>query len=630
MKALKSSSLLLLLSLVSYLLKAQPAGTIAYTDVAAFKDSVFLNNCPLFIDSNNAVSAGEALQKSWLSLREYQIKKHVPADWVTKRVYLRLDITNPGATTDSIYFFPGISFRSIQLFAIRHGNSLQPVPDLSRTDGFQPLEIAPGTKQSFIAELHFTKTVFNSLVPQLIQKNYLTKYQKIHYQKNDLLPVVSYLFSGVLLMMIIFSCANFFLSGKKEFALNGCYVTCTFILFFLSTWFEKKAGIAASLFLSYFAFALLVTGTIFYIAFTRKFLNTKTNFPLLNKLFIYEEWFLALVLLFFTFLHFFTDYFQLQHLLENGMKITALAIGIVYIVVALIQKNRLLNYLAIGNAMLIAFAIVSFCLLILSKGRVGIFSSPLFYYELGIVCELMFFLLGLTYKNRVELIEKIQEQEALKLEAEKQSYETKLVILNAKQKERNRISADMHDDLGAGITAIRLYSELAKNKPGKDILPEIEKISYSANELLNNMNAIIWAMSSSNDSLENMISYIRSYSQEYFENTGIRCRINIMEELPDMVVWGEIRKNVFLVIKETLNNVLKHAKATEVTITLTKVPDGLALYIQDNGVGIDLEKVRRFGNGLKNMKKRMEDMKIDFSIENNNGTLVTLHYAINL
>jgi len=186
----------------------------------------------------------------------------------------------------------------------------------------------------------------------------------------------------------------------------------------------------------------------------------------------------------------------------------------------------------------------------------------------------------------------------------------------------------MHDELGAGITAIRLYSELAKSKTEKEVMPEIEKISDSANELLTNMNAIIWAMSSNNDSLENMVAYIRSYSQEYFENTGIKCKINIMEGLPDIVVWGEFRKNVFLVIKETLNNILKHSKATEVTITLTKVQGGLSLYVQDNGMGINLEKVRRFGNGLKNMKKRMDEMNIQFSIENNNGTLITLHYPM--
>jgi len=113
------------------------------------------------------------------------------------------------------------------------------------------------------------------------------------------------------------------------------------------------------------------------------------------------------------------------------------------------------------------------------------------------------------------------------------------------------------------------------------------------------MNAIIWSMSSSNDSLGNMVAYIRSYSLEYFEDSGIACRITIPENLPNIVVSGEIRRNVFLVVKEALNNVLKHSRATEVTITLERVTDGLKLFIHDNGTGIDFDKLRQFGNGLK-------------------------------
>ncbi|HQY11942.1 MAG TPA: histidine kinase, partial [Ferruginibacter sp.] len=215
-----------------------------------------------------------------------------------------------------------------------------------------------------------------------------------------------------------------------------------------------------------------------------------------------------------------------------------------------------------------------------------------------------------------------------KLEAEKKEFESRLAVINAQQEERNRISADMHDDLGAGMTTIRLYSELAKSKLSDNPIPEIEKISSSANELLNKMNAIIWSMSSSNDSLGNMIAYIRSYALEYFEDSGVNCRINIPENLPNIEVIGEIRRNVFLVVKEALNNILKHSKATEVEITLERNGDELSLYIQDNGIGINLNSLRQFGNGLKNMKKRMNDVSIEFSIENRNGTLVTLRRKV--
>ena len=116
---------------------------------------------------------------------------------------------------------------------------------------------------------------------------------------------------------------------------------------------------------------------------------------------------------------------------------------------------------------------------------------------------------------------------------------------------------------------------------------------------------------------------------EYFEDTGVTCKIKIPENLPNIQVIGEIRRNVFLVVKEALNNILKHAKATEVNITLIRVEDGLTLYIQDNGKGINMDSLRQFGNGLKNMKKRMQDIDIDFAIENKNGTLITMHRKIN-
>ena len=270
-----------------------------------------------------------------------------------------------------------------------------------------------------------------------------------------------------------------------------------FLLFFTSTYFAKKSGVVASFFISYGSFFLLVAGSVSYIAFTRKFLDTATNFPRLNKLFKAEEALFVLVLVIFTYLNFFTEALKLQALLENCMKISALLVGIVYIVTSFIQKNRLLNYLAAGNVMLIGFSIISFYFLLFPLHNKGLFSYAILYYELGVVSEIIFFMLGLTYKNRIEIIDKTKEQEMLKLETERQSYETKLAVLNAQQQERNRISADMHDDLGAGITAIRLYSELAKAKLTEaGSVMEIERISSSANELLNNMNAIIWAMSS--------------------------------------------------------------------------------------------------------------------------------------
>ena len=599
------------------------------TDVSLFEElNPIAHKCLLFIDSNNNIRPDNILQDQWIKYNSLKIKHFIPGDWITKTLYIKFTLQNSSPVADTVFFYPGNSFRSIVLYKIPSVSRLQMVKDKSEKDGFQPIELTQGEKTTFVAELHFSKRKFNTLNLNIIQKNYLSKFQKLFYTLTYDELVAGYLLSGLLLMMIFYNAANFFISRKKEFLYNCCYAICMFGLVFFNTYIERRSGVFASFFMGYLAFALLLIGTIFYMAFTRRFLDTKINYLLLNKLFSYTEKGLLALLLCYSYIYFFTNNFWMQSVVENCTKVIVLAIGVWYIVIGIKQNNKLFNYLVIGNAILIFFSIISFLLIVLPITRSSFFSSALLYYEFGVVCELIFFLLGLTYKNRTELIEKIKEQEALKLGAEKQIFETKIAVLNAQQEERNRISADMHDDLGAGVTAIRLFSELAKRRLGKDTIPEIEKISSSANELLNNMNTIIWTMNSSNDSFGNMVAYIRSYALEYFENTGVNCIVHVDTDLPDFPVNGEIRRNVFLVIKEALNNILKHAKATEVSLALKKDKTGISLFIQDNGIGIDFDNLRMFGSGLKNMKERMTKSSIEFSIENKNGTLVTLHRGI--
>ena len=148
---------------------------------------------------------------------------------------------------------------------------------------------------------------------------------------------------------------------------------------------------------------------------------------------------------------------------------------------------------------------------------------------------------------------------------------------------------------------------------------EIERISQSADDILNKMNAIIWSMNSKNDSLGNLISYIRAYATEFLEGTSVKCKVNVPDFLPEQELTGDKRRNIFLCVKETLNNMLKHSKAQAITIDI--VADGvLKIKIHDDGVGIDLQKIRQFGNGLENIDRRMKSIGGDFKIENNNGT----------
>lgn len=599
-----------------------------YVDIAAIDDSAsIVKKSLLFFDSADIATISNLPQQNFVPFANYRLEKGIPARLVSKYAYIKMGISNTGEKIDTFYLFPGMLFDKIILYEQTAEGNLKFAADGS-AKGYCTLLMEPGQKKIYFVQLDLCRQDYNRLRPQLIQKNYLRTYQSVFRSSNSDILSVGFLLSGMLFLMLLFIIVNFILTGKKEFLYYFGYALLMFLLVFFYALLGGIWGSFSSFVYGYFDVFLLILGNVFYLAFSRHFLNTKVNYKTLDKVFKIEEWLLMVLLAAFTFTHFFTESYIIERLLENLMKIIILSIGIVFIIIAFKQKERLIGYLALGSAFAIFWNIISLTIILMGIPPYSIFFHALFYHDIGLVFALAFFLLGLTYKNRRELVEKIKEQEALKLDVEKKDFENQIAIIKAQQEERNRISADMHDDLGAGMTTIRLYSELAKGRIGDTPIPEIEKISSSANELLNKMNAIIWSMSSSNDSLGNMIAYIRSYSLEYFEDSGINCRITIPENLPNIVVSGEIRRNVFLVVKEALNNVLKHSGATEVSITLERVHDGLKLFIHDNGKGIDFEKLRQFGNGLKNMKKRMDDINIHFSIENNNGTLITLHRVI--
>lgn len=359
----------------------------------------------------------------------------------------------------------------------------------------------------------------------------------------------------------------------------------------------------------------------------KKFLDTKNKHPFLTRLYDTGIIILYLSMITYSFLHYFADNYIVEYMVENLTKILLLAMIIVFLVYSIRHReDKLLRYLFWGNLFLFLFSLMSQLGIMLLKqfrSLPGIFSNSIFYYEIGLFLELVFFLAGLNYKNRKNIITQTKERETLKAQNLLQEYEKKIAVYKAQQEERQRISADMHDELGAGMTAIRLMSEIARNKMKENTPPEIDRISQSADDVLNNMNAIIWSMNSGNDTLDNLISYIRSYSIEYFDNTPLQCKVNVPADVPEKELTGDKRRNIFLCVKETLNNTLKHSGGSLVTITI-QANKSLHIIITDNGNGIDKENIRQFGNGLKNIARRMEAIGGTYSIENCNGTITTL------
>jgi len=207
-----------------------------------------------------------------------------------------------------------------------------------------------------------------------------------------------------------------------------------------------------------------------------------------------------------------------------------------------------------------------------------------------------------------------------------------LIGLEKKQaieKERTRIATDMHDDMGAGLSRIKVLSETIKfeNQRGIVDAAHLQKISSYSEEMMEKMGEIVWALNQRNDSVDDLLGYTRAYATDYLTTHDIHCIFHAPAEHPEIFASGELRRNIFLSVKEVLHNVVKHAGASTVDITFTISRD-LCILIHDNGKGIDLQNVRKFGNGLNNIKKRMAEIRGSARFENDNGTTVLLQVAL--
>ena len=231
-----------------------------------------------------------------------------------------------------------------------------------------------------------------------------------------------------------------------------------------------------------------------------------------------------------------------------------------------------------------------------------------------------FLVIGFLLVRSFRQKQKFHQQSLRTLEAE-EVLQRKMAV----EKERTRIATDMHDDLGAGLSRIKFLSETIdiKKQQQQPIEEDIIKIREYAHEMIDKMGEIVWALNEKNDSLTDLLSYTRSYAVEYFTQNGIQCQIMIPDDFPAILVSGEFRRNIYLVVKEALHNIVKHAQATKVSISI-ETGKKLIITIRDNGIGFDPENTRPYSNGLINIKKRMKDIGGTIQIESTEGTSICL------
>ena len=174
------------------------------------------------------------------------------------------------------------------------------------------------------------------------------------------------------------------------------------------------------------------------------------------------------------------------------------------------------------------------------------------------------------------------------------------------RRERSRIARDIHDDLTAGLTQLALFGEVARSElpEGSEARRQVAKICEKARGLSRAMNEVIWMVNSQRDTFRDFSSYLCKYAETFLEPTPIRCRFDVEEELPDFPCDLGARRNLFLGVKEALNNAVRHSGANELLLRIHWREQEMVVAVEDNGRGFDPQLAGQQGNGLSNMVLR--------------------------
>ena len=171
---------------------------------------------------------------------------------------------------------------------------------------------------------------------------------------------------------------------------------------------------------------------------------------------------------------------------------------------------------------------------------------------------------------------------------------------------RTRIATDLHDDIGATLSAISLYAETLKSQKSiseAQLNNILSKIGESSREMVGSMSDIVWAINPANDEGEKFVNRMRSYAADLCQAKDIRLHFGGEEDMQKVRLSLEHRKNMYLIFKESLNNAVKYSKAGNIYVNLNVQGSQLIMTIADDGVGFDMETVGK-GNGLKNIHSR--------------------------
>ncbi len=424
---------------------------------------------------------------------------------------------------------------------------------------------------------------------------------------------------GMLLMMFAYILVNWIQIRKDIYAYYAVYIGLQWLYFYL---IEDDILSGAPLSTTWLILTTRCTAWAFYNIFAVKFLELPKRE---KSLCFYAQVNIALAI--FAFVSMSICYWigrdDLARVITDVIKVVIYVLGLVVVIRVLKWKIPISNYFVLGSLALIIcemtnLTLAKFCHTAMGAAELRYLSpdNPMshfgFFSIIGVLLDLISLTLGLVYLHRESTLENLRAE-----------YEKKRAL----EEERNRIARDMHDDLGSGLSALQMMSQVAaytQNQPER-VQMSVERIASLSHELNQRVREIVWTTSSEADTLPSLIYFLRRFVGDLTESQQIDFQSNIPDTLPELEVTGAVRRNIFLCIKEILNNSMKYAHPTKIEMSVNIKNGSLIISLSDNGQGFDIdEALQRGGNGLRNIQQRIEEIGGDTLFERKNGTQVSI------
>ncbi len=448
-------------------------------------------------------------------------------------------------------------------------------------------------------------------------------------------PTLRIFLDGMLLMMALYAFATYIWHRKRIYAYYGLYIGGMIANLYFNDeahhLIDQHATDRAIALASWLEVTIQAIAFVFYIQFARTLLNMRQRDPVSLRLSTYMLVVLAIGQLTDTLLLWLEPVNRLggwAYILSDLNRYAMAALTFMIVPRILRQRNMVTSIFIIGTSFFVGGSILAVTMNLFGWGdRLPDqpFSFPLIPMQLGIVIESLLFTVAISVVNRQIEREKIRYQ--AQLIEQLQENEQKQARLNGL---RDEIARDLHDEMGSQLSSISILSQTTMRYVEDERAQQrLVTIGQTTRQVMDSMREIVWSLNSSSDTIQHLSLRIGETAYGLFNDTTIRLHADLAKTDTWHGLTGKKRRELHLIAKECLTNVLRHANAQNVWLTLHVKPDNVLLSIRDDGTGFD-PATDISGLGLRSIQQRTRTLgaKLHIDTEPGGGTSIRIDCPI--